>query len=251
MKISAVYAVFNEGDKLRRSLEQLKGLVDEVVVVDLGSTDQSLAVASSFGALVFHHRHVNYVELVRSFAISKASYPWVLVLDPDERVGSKLIAKLRRIAQGDDVAAVNIARKNIFFGKWIRHTNFWPDRQIRFFKKNLIEWPQKIHRYPKINGQVISLPADPDLAIEHFGYNSFQDFIHRQHRYSSVKAQNLFDEGKRFNLVFLFWSPSREFLVRFVKHEAYLDGVEGVFLVIALIYYRILVQFKLLKLQLR
>lgn len=250
MNISVVYVTFNESDKLRKSLESVNGFASEIVIIDLGSNDGIDKISKEFGTKLYSHDKVPYVELVRSYAISKATYLWVLVLDPDEIVPQKLSSKLKELSQSEqsNIAAVNIPRKNIFFGKWINHTNFWPDRQIRFFKKELVSWPKRIHTYPKVNGEIIDLPSQTDLAIWHYGYDNFADFWQRQKRYSSVEAANLYQEGRRFSTFRLFWNPLRIFLVRCIKHQGYLDGLEGIYLIVGLMYFSIVTEIKLLKL---
>lgn len=243
--ISGVIVTRNSQNELGECLESIKGLVDEIVVVDLQSDDQTVDIAKSHGAKVHIHTPVNYVELVRQESINLASGEWVIVLDPDEKVTPKLRSKLLEVAQKDELDAINIPRKNIFFSKWVRHTNFWPDRQIRFFKKANIKWSTRIHSYPQVSGQIHDLPALEDLAIEHRGYATYADFFDRQNRYSSVEADNLHAKGEKFSVGNLVWRPMREILVRYIKHAGFLDGFLGVSLVYSLVIYQIMVQIKL------
>src|SRR3989338_11238877 len=182
--ISTVVVCFNEAEKLQKCLKSATGFADELVVVDLDSSDASIEVANKFGAKVFHHQFVPFVELVRDYAIAKTSGDWVLVLDSDEEIGKNLKEKLKEVVKKQKFTAVNIPRKNIFFGKWIKHTNWWPDRHIRFFKKYNIKWSDKIHSYPKVTGQVLNLKASEEYALTHFGYDSIKQFIEKQNRYS-------------------------------------------------------------------
>lgn len=242
--ISAVIVTYNEGEKLKSCLESIS-FAEEVIVVDLGSTDITSEVCRRFKVRVFNHRQVPFVEEIRNFAISKAVGDWILVLDPDERLTGSLAIKLQEITGQDKYQAVNIPRKNIFFGKWIRHTNWWPDRHIRFFKKGSVEWDTKIHSYPKVTGKVLDLEAKPELSINHYGYDSIKQFIDRQNRYSEIEAKQRFEAGERFNWLNFFWWPSREFLVRFVKHGGFLDGFYGFTLTFLMMVYWIIVLVKL------
>ncbi len=243
--VSAVLVNFNEGKKLKEALESLIDFAEELVVVDLGSTDGSEEICKKFGARIFTHAPVPYVELIRDYSISKANGDWVMVLDPDEKIGSKLKEKLRYVIKNDKFTAVNIPRKNIFFGKWISHSNWWPDKHIRFFKKGSVRWGDKIHKYPEVVGPILNLNAEEDLAILHFGYNSINEFINRQDRYSTIEAKNLYDGGLRFSWSLFFWRPFREFLVRFVRHAGFLDGFYGFALVYLMMVYQLEVMIKL------
>lgn len=247
--ISTVIVTLNETEKLVRCLESIINFSDEIVIIDLGSTDGLENKLKKYKVSVFQHKKVPYVELVRNFAISKASGEWILILDPDEQVSESLKDELIKIAREDNFTAVNIPRKNIFFNQWIKHTNFWPDRQTRFFKKGYVEWTTTIHSYPKVKGELLNLPALEALAIIHLGYDNHVQFIKRQIRYSSVEAENRYRNGEGFSFINLIWLPLREFLIRFVKHKGFLDGLNGLFLVFTLMFFKIITELKLLALE--
>ncbi len=238
--ISGVIVTHNSQNEILDCLESLNSFVDEIVVLDLDSGDLTVEVATKNKARVISHKPVEFVELVRQEAINLATHEWIVLLDPDERLSPGIKAELKRIAAENKFDAVNIPRKNIFFGNWIKHTNFWPDRQIRFFKKSNIVWSNKIHSYPKINGIILDLAAKEEWAIEHYGYNNFSEFFERQNRYSTVEAQS-----GNYRFVNLIWKPLREFLVRFVKHHGYKDGFLGVSLVYSLMITQLMIQIKL------
>lgn len=247
--ISTVVICFNEAEKLTKCLESAEDFSDELIVVDLGSEDDSLGVARKFGAKIFHHQFVPFVELVRDYAIEKAGGDWILVLDPDEQITVALKEKFKEVMEKDQFAAINIPRKNIFFGKWISHTNWWPDRHIRFFKKGKVSWSDKIHSYPLVEGEALNLEAREDLAILHLGYQSINEFILRQIRYSGIEAKSLHEGGVRFSWSSFFWKPTREFLVRFLRHRGFLDGFYGLALTILMMIYQMAILVKIWELE--
>lgn len=247
--ISVVITTYNEAEKIKGCLESLKGFAGELVVVDLGSQDKTEEVVKKFKAKLFKHELVPYVELVRNYAISKASADWILILDPDERITPALAGKLKRVAEAGEYVAVNIPRKNIFFGRWIAHTNWWPDKHIRFFRKGKLKWSEKIHSYPTIDGKILELPNDEALAIRHCGYQNISEFIDRQLRYSSIEAEYRFKNGVRFSWRLFVWMPLREFLVRFLKHAGFLDGFYGFVLTYLMMVYQMIVMVKVWELE--
>lgn len=247
--ISVVIVNFNEEKKLEFCLQSVVNLADEIVVIDLGSTDQSKEVAKKFNCQIFSHKLVPYVELIRNYAVEKVTKEWILVLDPDEIITSELKSKLKEVAKQDKFVAVNIPRKNIFFNKWIKHTNWWPDRHVRFFRKGKVRWSNELHVYPRVEGEVLNLPANQNLAIAHFGYDTIREFIDRQNRYSEIEAENLHEVGKRFSWVQFFWRPTREFLVRFLRHAGFLDGFYGLALTFLMMIYQLQVMVKLWELE--
>lgn len=243
--ISVVYVCFNEGQKLEDSLNCVEGFADEIVIIDLGSSSNLIKIARRHNAKIYHHQFVPIVEQVRNFSLDKAEGDWILVLDPDEQITVALKEKLKEIMEKDQFAAINIPRKNIFFGKWISHTNWWPDRHIRFFKKGKVNWKNIIHSYPQVSGEVLNLPAEESLAILHFGYQSINEFISRQIRYSGIEAKSLYEDGVRFSWPSFFWKPTREFLVRFLRHRGFLDGFYGLALTILMMIYQMTVLVKI------
>lgn len=247
--ISVVIVNYNEASSLVRCIKSVVKWADEVVVIDLESTDESKKHAQALGARWIPHKFVPYVEMVREFAINQAKGDWILVLDPDEEVKPSLQKLLTKVSQNYTQEILNIPRQNIFFGHWIRHTNFWPDRQIRFFAKGTISWPVELHTYPKTKVIVTEVPAEEALSIKHYGYESFSDFLERQARYAKVRAQELYLSGERFSWKRFWYQPLREFLARGIKHQAYRDGLLGVFLVLSLMIYHVSVECMLWELE--
>src|SRR6266498_5902614 len=133
-KISVVVTVFNGEKTLNACLESVKW-ADEIIVVDDGSTDGTISIAKKHTDKIYHHKSQGFVEPARNFAISKTTGDWILVLDADEQVPQSLAEKLQELAGQSETECVNLPRKNIIFNKWIQHTGWWPDYNIRFFKK--------------------------------------------------------------------------------------------------------------------
>jgi len=225
--ISVIINVRNEAENLSHCLKSVKGFADEVIVVDMHSTDNSYQVATSFGAKVFPYRWMKVVEPARNFAISKASSRWILILDPDERVGRSLKKELKRITLRSDIDYVKIPRMNYIFGKWMRHANCWPDYLIRFFKKGSITWKKEIHSQPVTKGNGITLLDSDKLAIKHTNYTTVTQFIQRAIRYSSVKAEELQHQEYKLKTSDLILKPVQEFNSRFFAGEGYKDGMHG------------------------
>lgn len=242
--ISAVIVTYNCEKMLEDCLKSIT-TAGEIVVVDLGSKDKTLQIAKRFKSKIFTHPQVDYVEMIRDFAVAKATGDWILVLDPDERLTPTLWNQLEKIVSQNQYAAVNIPRKNIFFGKWISHTNWWPDKQIRFFRKGTVSWGNQIHSYPKIQGKVLELAQNSNITLIHYGYTNFNEFILRQNRYSDIEAKNLFDRGIKFSWFTFFWKPVREFLTRYIRHAGFLDGFYGFALTYFMMIYQLEVQIKL------
>ncbi|MBI3954607.1 glycosyltransferase family 2 protein [Candidatus Collierbacteria bacterium] len=225
-KISAVINTLNEESNLKDCLESLN-FVDEIVLVDMHSTDKTREIAYQFTHNVFLHTKTEYVEPARNFAISKATGNWILIVDADERVPKNLRAKLVEIADEDQADFVRLPRKNLIFSQWIKYSRWWPDYNIRFFKKGKVEWQDAIHSIPVTFGKGVTLEADEGLALEHHNYQTIDQFFDRAMRYARVEAKSLKADGYKFNPVDALVKPFSEFLSRFFAGEGYRDGFHG------------------------
>lgn len=229
-KISVVINTLNESGTVGRAIGSVSW-ADEVVVCDMHSDDDTVEIAKKLGAKVIYHKKVSFVEPARNFAISKASGDWVLVLDPDEEVPSGLGEKLQEITKKQDpLDYIEIPRRNIIFGHFMKASMWWPDYNIRFFKKGAVEWSDKIHRPPKALGQGLKLPEEEKFALIHYHYESISQFIERMNRYSTVQAEGLRKEGYKFYWADLINKPLGEFLGRFFSNRGFEDGLHGLVL---------------------
>lgn len=225
-KISAVVNTRNEAANIADCLKSLR-FVDEIVVVDMESSDDTKKIAKDYTDRIFDHPAVGYVEPARNFAIKKAIGDWILIVDADERIPKSLASKLIEIAQEGKADFVRLPRKNLIFGQWIQHSRWWPDHNIRFFKKGSVEWQDEIHSIPITYGTGINLHAEESLAIEHHHYNTIDEFIERAIRYSRQQAKELTDSGYQLDPLDMIIKPSSEFISRFFAGEGYRDGLHG------------------------
>lgn len=226
-KISAVINTLNEEVNIRRAIESVKW-ADEVIVCDMRSDDQTIKIAKQLGAKVVLHEKSRYVEPARNFAISKASGEWILILDADEQIPESLRERLVEIAnQMNQIDYVKIPRKNIIFGKWIKASMWWPDLNVRFFRKGKVRWNDKIHSTPVVAGLGMDLPLDEKWAIIHHNYQTISQFLERMNRYTDIQAEEQKKEGYKFRWVDLFEKPIGEFLSRFFANQGYKDGLHG------------------------
>jgi glycosyltransferase involved in cell wall biosynthesis len=184
-KISVVINTYNSADVLSRALDSVSW-ADELIVMDMESSDTTTAIAKKYTKHVFSHPQVGYVEPARNAALAKASGDWILVLDADEVVPPLLATKLRNLAAGDATAdAYYLARKNSIFGNWVFFAGWWPDYQLRFFKQGLVTWSDKIHSLPQVKGSVDYLAPQSDEALEHYNYTSVEEYLTRFNRYTT------------------------------------------------------------------
>lgn len=227
MKISLVVNTFNEENNLTRCLESIKDFADEIIVVDMHSTDKTRQIAKDFGAKIFEYDYTRYVEPARNFALSKAKGDWILVLDADETIEPELKKLLKETAGDQEINFVEIPRKNIIFGKWIKNSRWWPDYLTRFFRKGKIKYSERIHIPPSVEGKGLKLQDLEENAIVHYNLQTISQSIDRMNRYTDIQSDELIESGYKFHWPDLIIKPTNEFLSRFFFGEGYKDGVHG------------------------
>lgn len=247
MSISAVLIVKNEEKSLARALKSLN-FVDEIIVFDMYSTDQTQKIAKKFTDKIFSTpKDFGYVEPARNLALSKATGDWILVLDADEEVPKSLARKIQDLIKvKDEVKDINayfLPRKNLIFKKAIKHSGWWPDYQVRLFKKGTVEWQSEIHSQPDIKGRAEYLTAKEDWAIIHHNYRDVEDFVERSQKYTSLQAQER-TAHKTITSQDLLEAFNAEFLRRFFLKKAHQDGMHGLALSLLQSNYELLIKLK-------
>lgn len=226
-RISAVLVVRNEENNLLRCLNCLSW-VDEIVIVDMESTDGTVTIAKKFTDKIYSHPQVGFADPARNFAIEKATCPWILMIDADEEIPSSLAYKLKELTEAPKGASFfRIPRKNIIFGKWIKHSRWWPDFVIRFFKKGSVSFLPQVHGVPLTRGEGRDLEEREEYAIIHHNYQTVSQFLERLDRYTDEQVKELVRDGYKFKWQDLIIKPTSEFLSRFLVGEGYKDGIHG------------------------
>lgn len=232
MKLSVVIFTKNAETFLDTALKSVK-FADEIVVVDMMSTDNTVKIAKKYTTSIYAHEDVGYVEPARNFGISKAKGDWILILDADEEVSQELARVIKGVLKADEKGELTadcyyIPRKNLIFGKWIEKTGWWPDYILRFFKKGHIEWSDEIHSIPITSGEVRELPAVKEIAIIHHNYQHVEQYISRMNKYSSIQAEEISNsDDLELNSKFIFRKFSSELLSRLFAQRGINDGSHG------------------------
>lgn len=248
-KISVIIHTFNEEKNIERVINSIKW-ADEILVCDMHSEDNTPVIAKKLGAKVIFHKNTGFVEPARNFAISKASHEWILIVDSDEEIPESLASNLKNMIKKPIVSTyVEIPRKNIIFGKWMKASMWWPDYNVRFFKAGSASWSNKIHRPPQTLGQGIKLPADERYAIIHHNYSSVWEYLERLNRYTTIQAKELKENNMELGWEDLIKKPLSEFLGRFFANKGFMDGMHGLALAMLQAFSEFIVTLKLWEMQ--
>lgn len=238
--ISCLVHTYNSQRYIEWCLKSLT-FCDEIVIVDMYSTDRTIEIARRFTDKIFFHDYVGYVEPARAFGVSKCTYNWILIIDSDEIVPPNLSKSLRKLAMLDKYDVVLIARRNFIFGKEIigGGWGFYQDLQPRFFKKNFVTFSDKIHSGYMISscariGKINSL----EEAIIHFNYDSISQFFRKLDVYTDFEiASNRINVKEQSSLVMLY-KFLKAFLGRYFLRKGYKDGVYGLYLALLMGIYK-------------
>ncbi|MFZ2206151.1 MAG: glycosyltransferase family 2 protein [Microgenomates group bacterium] len=242
MKITGITVVKGRPNHIYACLASLDKIADEVMVVDIGM-DQSLKdeVQKMKKITFVEEEHVEYIELIRERVKNKAKHEYVLFLDADEELPETLINELKKIYKKHD--AIQIPRKNMVFGSWVEHSRWWPDSQVRLFKKTALTWPTQIHKQPVVTGEIFELPLEEKFAILHHNYDSIDDFVLRMMRYAKIEATEKINQKKEYHLKDATKVAISEFVGRYFAGEGYKDGMLGFTLAMLQLFYSFLVYF--------
>lgn len=227
MKISVVINTKNAAETLERALKSVSW-ADQIVVMDMHSSDATEKIAKKFKADFYTHADVGYVEPARNAAIKKAIHPWVLILDADEEIPATLAERITSLVNGDATAdAYFLPRKNIVFGEWYQHAGWWPDYQLRFFKAGHVVWADKIHAQPTIHGIKDYLAPTEEHAILHYNYQTIEQFVERLNRYTNHEVTARPFAKETLDSADLVRAFSNELFARLFKHRGIDGGLHG------------------------
>jgi len=222
-KISVTIITLNEAEHIAAAIESASW-ADEVLVVDSGSTDDTVAIAQEAGARVMTRAWSGYVDQ-KNFAAAEAAHDWIFSLDADERIPPALAEEIRRtIASNPPVHGYRGPRVSFYLGRWIRTTDFYPDSQTRLYDRRHARWRGRhVHESVDVDGPSGRLHND----LEHYSFSDVRDHIARINQYSTLSARQMYDAGRRSGPVHMIVHPPAAFLRNYVLRRGFLDGTVG------------------------
>jgi glycosyltransferase involved in cell wall biosynthesis len=235
----------NAAGQLSECIESCADWISEIVVVDMESEDDTVAIARRHGARVIEVPNAGFAEPGRQQGIDAATQPWVLVLDADERAAPGLRELVRGYAHRADVAGVYLPRQNYIFGRWIRHSGYWPDHKLRLFRPEVTEWPPFVHTQAHVNGPTERAAASPTSAIVHHNYASVREWVDRNNGYTDFEVERYTALGRKASLIRLLLGPPARFANVYIRHQGFRDGLAGLVIAFLMCFYAVMVEVKL------
>ena len=232
-KISIIIHSLNEEKNIEDCIKFAKLLTDEIILVDMESTDNTVEIARSLNASIFNFPKSDYVEPAREFGISKSRTDWVLILDADERMTKELANEINSLIMLPStpytlqpISYYKIPRRNIFGGvKWFKYGGWWPDYQIRLInKKYFISWPKRIHSIPQIKGDLGYLNS----PLIHYFHGDLSNMVKKTVIFEDIESDLLLKAKRSTGTRIFFRKYLAELYRRLIKNLGFLDGAFGI-----------------------
>ncbi len=225
-KISGVIITFNEENNLRRCINSLIPVVDEIVVVDSFSTDATKNTALELGAIFIENEFKGHIEQ-KNFAVAQAKHDFILSLDADEALSPLLMETILKIKNNPTHQAYAINRITSYCGQWIRHSGWYPDRKVRLWNKNIGKWTgENPHDKVTIKDGVSIGLIKKDIL--HYSFPTISSHAQTADNFSEIAAKESFKKGKKANLlVHIVLNPAFTFFKKYIIDRGFLDGYNG------------------------
>lgn len=238
---SAIIVIKNDPPYLNQSLAAIDSFVDEIIVgtIDVPELLLNKLKQNKKIRIIPLESSIPFADVVKEKLKKLAKGKYILYVDPDEIFPKKLLELLQK--KGSEYDYFHLPRKNIIFGKWIKHSRWWPDNQLRYFKKDAVIWPSYVHPIPQAAGRGLTVPATEELAIKHFNYDNLGQYFEKSLRYARSEAKKAVSENKKITLSETFSRGLNEFISRYFKGEGFKDGTHGLILAVLQMFYYVFV----------
>ena len=224
--LSLAVISYNEEARLGKCLESVRGLVREIVVIDSGSTDRTVAIAEEEGARVIHQPWLGYRDQKQK-ALEACTQTWVLMLDSDEELSPTLHASIADFFASGDAKwfrGGRFPRCTRFLGRWIRHGDWYPDTQLRLVHRDHAAMAGgSTHERLEVKGNVKHLKGD----LLHDSFPTLASYLLKIHPYSAAFLDAQREKGRRWSLAANLFRPLWRFLRAYILKLGFLDGFPG------------------------
>ncbi|MCB2194340.1 MAG: glycosyltransferase family 2 protein [Bacteroidetes bacterium] len=222
-KISATIITYNEEKNIGRCLQSLQDVADEIIVVDSFSKDKTKDICLKYNVQFFERAFTDYSDQ-KNWAIEQTKYPIILSIDADEELSEKLKGNIFSVKNNWQADGYYCNRMTNYCGKWIKHSGWYPNHQLRLWDKSKGKWEGIIHEKLTVDkNKIFHLKGD----LLHYSYSTYSDHLLKINKFTDMQARELFEKGKSATLFKIVIRP----LFRFIRHYffrlGFLDGLSG------------------------
>lgn len=231
----------NEIGNIRAVVQNALKCTDDVLVIDSGSTDGTVAAANEAGARTCFRAWDDDFSAQRNFALTQTKADWVLYLDADERLNSELIQSIKNAITSGAQKQYSFQRKSVAFGTKFSHGVLYPDYVPRLFPRMSVSWVNKVHEHPECKLDQVVLPGH----IEHYTYRDWKQWEGKLCQYTTIWAEDAHKRGKKISLSGIFFHSLGGFFKMFFLRAGFLDGWMGIYMCFNHFFYTMLKYLKL------
>ncbi len=223
--LSIVIITKNEAHIIGNTLQSLQGVTDDIIIVDNGSTDDTISICKKFNARVIETNWLGY-GATKNLGIDAAKHDWILSLDADEAIDEQLKNGLLKLKPADTNTVYKLSYKNFFCNKEIRFGVWARDKHVRLFNRQKVRWDTaEVH-------ENLQLPPDVNVVtlsghVLHYTVNNITEYSYKTIEYARSNAKKYFLQGKKTGFIKLYIAPGFNFLQHYIFRLGFLDGYEG------------------------
>jgi glycosyltransferase involved in cell wall biosynthesis len=233
LPVSVYVLTYNNRRTIERCLESLRW-AEELVIVDSFSTDRTYELCQQYTDKAYQQEWKGHRDQYQ-FAANLTTKDWIMFVDADEEVPPELVGEIRTELSRKPNAfdGFFVYRRTYYLGKWIRYGGWYPDGEIRLYRRDKGRWEGGLHAKVVVNGKVGTL-KNPYL---HYTYRDISDQIRTIDKYSQIAAEDLVREGKKFSLFKLLFHPPFRFIKEYLFKSGFRDGLPGLIIIASTMYY--------------
>jgi len=225
IQLSVVVITYNEEHNIKRCLDSVVEIADEIVLVDSFSKDRTEEIARSYNVKWIQNPFGGHIEQ-KNFAMQQASNDYVLSLDADESLSPELLSEIKKIKIDCRHDGYIFNRLNNYCGKWIRYSGWYPDKKLRLWNKNKGRWGG-VNPHDRVEMQKDSSVLRVKKDILHYSYYSIEEHFKQSDYFSTIAAKQALQRGKRATLLHVIISPAVRFVKNYFIKFGFLDGYYG------------------------
>lgn len=233
LSLSVYMITLNNARTIEKALKSVTDWADEVVVVDSYSTDGAIDIIVRYTESIYQFDTTSQKEKYQ-YAQDRCKNKWVMFIDADEWLTGDIKKEIEQLlSSGTDYDGFMADRRNIYLGKEIKHGGWYPDHEIRLYRKDKGGWQGGIHAKVSVNGKTGSLKN----YYMHTPYADTSHQIKTIDRYSEAFAEDLFTSGRRFHILNMLTRPIYRFFRDYIFKLGFLDGIPGIIIIASTMYY--------------
>lgn len=233
LPISVYVLTFNNLRTIERCLKSL-GWADELVIVDSFSTDGTFEVCKRYTDRAYQVAWKGHRDQYQ-YAADLTTREWIMFVDADEEVPSELVEEIGGMlkSRAEDVDGFFVYRRTYYLGRWIRYGGWYPDGEIRLYRRDKGKWEGGLHAKIVVGGKVSKLKS----RYLHYTYRDISDQIQTIDKYSNIAAQDMAESGKKFSLLKLLFHPPFRFIKEYLFKFGFRDGLPGLIIIVSTMFY--------------